>query len=62
MTSTPLPARAQLIDAVDFDDVSPATLDFLKATGVEGVIVRVPSRMADGDTHAEDFKIGRAHV
>jgi mannonate dehydratase len=62
MTSTPLPARAQLIDAVDFDDASPATLDFLKATGVEGVIVRVPSRMADGDTHAEDFIAFRKHV
>ena len=55
MTARPAPARAQLIDAVDFDDASPATLYFLKATGVEGVIVRVPSRMADGDTHAEDF-------
>ena len=39
MTSTPLPARAQLIDAVDFDDASPATLDFLKALDDDGPVL-----------------------
>lgn len=62
MTTRPAAPRAQLIDAVGFDDASPATLDFLKATGVEGVIVRVPARMAAGTGHADEFIAFRKHV
>lgn len=47
---------AQLIDAVGWDAAKPEVLDFLKATGVEGIIMHVPERMADGDDHTDDFK------
>jgi mannonate dehydratase len=54
--------RARLIDAVPFDMANGNTLDFLKATGVEGVIVRVPPRLADGQDHTEEFAQFKKHV
>jgi mannonate dehydratase len=54
--------RARLIDAVNFDQANGGTLDFLKATGVEGVIVRVPPRLADGGDHAEELIAFKRHV
>ena len=60
--SRPAPARAQLIDSIGWDETTASNLDFLKATGVEGVIIRVPGHLADGGTHAEEFIALRKHV
>ena len=53
--------RSQLIDQVPWDD-NTKYLDFVKSVGCEGVQIRVPSRFADGDTHADDFKRMKKHV
>lgn len=52
---------AQLIDAVRWNADS-ISLNFLKATGVEGVIAPVPAEFADGEDHTEDFKRFKQHV
>jgi mannonate dehydratase len=54
--------RARLIDAADFSLDNGGTLNFLKATGVEGVIVRVPPRLADGGDHAAELIDFKRHV
>ena len=54
--------RARLIDAADFSLENGGTLDFLKATGVEGVIVRVPPKLADGGDHAAELIAFKRHV
>ena len=38
----------QLIDSVPWEQAQAETLDFLKATGVQGVLMRVPPAFADG--------------
>jgi mannonate dehydratase len=53
--------RSQLIDQVPWDD-NAKILDFVKAIGVEGVQIRVPPRLADGETHADDFIRMKNHV
>lgn len=60
MALNPQP-RAQLIDQVPWDD-NAKTLNFVKAIGVEGVQIRVPPRLADGETHADDFIRMKKHV
>lgn len=54
--------RSQLIDQVPWDEAGSKTLNFVKAIGVEGVQIRVPPALADGETHAEDFIRMRKHV
>lgn len=53
---------AQLIDAVGWDQATPEALNFLKAIGVEGVIIAVPRGFADGQDHTEDFRRMKRHV
>jgi mannonate dehydratase len=57
----PEPAKSQLIDQAPWDN-NDAILDFLKAIGVQGVIIRVPPRLADGETHTDDFIRMKKHV
>ncbi|HEX2036243.1 MAG TPA: mannonate dehydratase [Chloroflexota bacterium] len=55
-----MPAR--LIDQVRWQDASAERLNFLKATGVEGVLIHVPREFADGETHEADFSAMRRRV
>jgi mannonate dehydratase len=50
------PDRAMLMDSLNWDQVTPQNLDFLKAIGVECLRVDLPGRMADGEDHTEDFR------
>jgi mannonate dehydratase len=52
----------QLIDSVRWEQAQAETLDFLKAIGVQGVLMRVPPAFADGETHEADFRRMRRHV
>jgi len=62
MASQPQPPRSQLIDQVPWENADSNVLNFVKAIGVQGVQIRVPPKLADGDTHAEDFIRMRKHV
>ncbi len=53
---------AQLIDQARWDDAGSEKLNFLKAIGVQGVIMRVPPPFADGEDHTEDFTRMKRHV
>jgi D-mannonate dehydratase len=45
-----------VMDSLGWDQVTAQNLDFLQAIGVECVRVDVPSRLADGADHTDDFR------
>ena len=47
--------RPMIMDQLRWEDVTPKYLNFLKATGVDCLRVHVPTELADGQEHTEDF-------
>jgi mannonate dehydratase len=50
------------MDQLAWNEVTEESLNFYKALGVDGLLVRLPPEMADGRDHTEDFKSLKSFV
>jgi mannonate dehydratase len=54
--------QPMIMDQLPWEGVTPQNLNFLKATGVDCLRVHVPTELADGADHTDDFKRVKATI